>query len=153
MPEGIGWYRTSFNLALPTNSFSPLAVELDSLPNESNANSRAFIFINGWLVGQYDNQQGPQHQFYVPAGILNDHGANTIAIAEWALSPSGGGLGAVKLVSLGNQAGGVRSRWSTARPTRRGVWDPGGRAANAGRQLVEPAGRAGPVVQGDEHAG
>jgi beta-galactosidase GanA len=107
VPEGIGWYRTTFDLSLPTNGYSPVAVQLDSLPNASNANSRAFIFINGWLIGQYDNQLGPQHQFYVPAGILNDQGSNTIAIAEWALSPSGGGLGAVKLVSLGNQAGGV----------------------------------------------
>ena len=107
VPEGIGWYRTSFRLSLPPSSYSPVAVELDSLPNETNANSRAFIFVNGWLIGQYDNQQGPQHQFYIPAGILNDRGANTLAIAEWALSPSGGGLGTVKLVSVGDQAGGV----------------------------------------------
>jgi beta-galactosidase GanA len=107
VPEGIGWYRTTFRLSLPRASYSPVAVQLDSLPNASNANSRAFVFVNGWLVGQYDNQQGPQHQFYVPAGILADQGTNTIAVAEWALSPSGGGLGTVKLVSLGNQAGGV----------------------------------------------
>jgi hypothetical protein len=43
----------------------------------------------------------------VPAGILNPQGQNTLAIAAWALAPSGGGLGAVKLVSLGTQAGGV----------------------------------------------
>jgi beta-galactosidase GanA len=107
VPEGVGWYRTTFNLALPSPSYSPVAVQLDSLPNGANANSRAFIFINGWLIGQYDNQQGPQHQFYVPAGILNDQGSNTIAIAEWGLAADGGGLGSVKLVSLGNQAGGI----------------------------------------------
>jgi beta-galactosidase GanA len=107
VPEGVGWYRTTFNLAMASASYSPVAVQIDSLPNASNANSRAFIFINGWLIGQYDNQQGPQHQFYVPAGILNDQGSNTIAIAEWTLAPSGGGLGSVKLVSLGNQAGGI----------------------------------------------
>ncbi len=107
VPEGIGWYRTTFRLSLPQASYSPVAVQLDSLPNASNANSRAFIFLNGWLLGQYDNQQGPQHQFYLPAGILNDRGVNTLAIAEWALSPSGGGLGTVRLVSVGNQAGGV----------------------------------------------
>ncbi len=108
VPEGIGWYRTSFSLHVPADSYSPIAVNVASLPNASNADSRAFIFINGWLIGQYDNQLGPQHEFYVPAGILNEPGSNTIAIAEWALQPSGGGLGAVSLVSLGNQAGGLR---------------------------------------------
>jgi beta-galactosidase GanA len=143
VPEGIGWYRTTFNLALPTNSYSPLAVELDSLPNESNANSRAFIFINGWLIGQYDNQQGPQHQFYVPAGILNDHGANTIAIAEWALSPSGGGLGTAKLVSLGNQAGGVPISLVSSPPYSAAVYGTPAAgqptlAASSSSQLAEP---------------
>ncbi len=107
VPEGIGWYRTTFSLHVPVQTYSPIAVDLESLPSAPNADSRAFIFINGWLIGQYDNQLGPQHQFYVPAGILDQQGKNTIAIAEWALQPSGGGLGTVKLVSLGNQSGGV----------------------------------------------
>ncbi len=107
VPEGIGWYRTTFSLAVPRQSYTPIAVEIDSLPNGATADSRAFIFVNGWLVGQYDNLLGPQHQFYVPAGLLHEQGRNTIAIAEWALQPSGGGLGSVRLVALGNQAGGV----------------------------------------------
>jgi beta-glucosidase len=53
------------------------------------------------------NNVGPQHQFYVPAGILNDHGANTLAIAVWGLNAAGGGLDQVSLVAAGNQAGGV----------------------------------------------
>ena len=36
-------------------------------------------------MGQYDNKLGPQHQFYVPAGILNQDGNNTLAIAVWGL--------------------------------------------------------------------
>jgi beta-galactosidase GanA len=107
VPEGVGWYRTTFSLHVPRGSYVPIAVQLDSLPDGQTANSRAFIFVNGWLVGQYDNLLGPQHQFYVPAGILEDQGPNTIAIAEWGLQPSGGGLGRVRLVALGNQAGGV----------------------------------------------
>ncbi|MBV9804241.1 MAG: beta-galactosidase, partial [Solirubrobacterales bacterium] len=107
VPEGIGWYRTTFSLELPGRSYVPIAVALDSLPGGQTANSRAFIFVNGWLIGQYDNLLGPQHQFYVPAGILDEQGANTIAIAEWGLEPTGGGLGRVRLVALGDQAGGV----------------------------------------------
>ena len=124
VPEGIGWYRTSFVLAVPRQSYTPIAVEIDSLPNGANADSRAFIFVNGWLIGQYDNLLGPQHQFYVPDGILNERGRNTIAIAEWALQPSGGGLGSVRLLALGNQAGGV--------PVQR-VFSPGYSAAIYGR--------------------
>jgi beta-glucosidase len=63
--------------------------------------------VNGWLIGRYVNNVGPQHQFYVPAGILNDHGANTLAIAVWGLDGTGGGLDQVSLVAAGNQAGGV----------------------------------------------
>jgi len=143
VPEGIGWYRTSFSLSLPKAGYSPVAVELDSLPHQPNANSRAFIFVNGWLIGQYDSQQGPQHQFYVPVGILHDQGTNTIAIAEWALAPSGGGLGTVKLVSLGNQAGGVPIRQVESPPYSARVY---GRpsagqptlAASSSSQLAQP---------------
>ena len=63
--------------------------------------------MNGWLIGRYVNSVGPQHQFYVPAGILNDHGANTLAIAVWGLDAAGGGLDQVSLVAAGDQAGGV----------------------------------------------
>jgi Beta-galactosidase second all-beta domain len=61
-------------------------------------------------MGQYDNQLGPQHEFYVPAGILDQQGQNTIAIATWGPQPTGGGLGSVTLVSLGDQAGGVAAQ-------------------------------------------
>jgi beta-galactosidase len=143
MPEGIGWYRTTFRLSLPSTSYSPVAVQLDSPPNASNANSRAFIFINGWLIGQYDNQQGPQHQFYVPAGILNDQGSNTIAIGEWALSSTGGGLGTVKLVSVGNQAGGVPIALVDSPPYSASVYGPPSAgqptlAAFSSSELVQP---------------
>jgi beta-glucosidase len=76
-------------------------------PGAGTADYRAFIYVNGWLIGRYVNNVGPQHQFYVPAGILNDHGSNTLAIAVWGLNQAGGGLDSVKLVAEGNQAGGV----------------------------------------------
>jgi len=58
-------------------------------------------------MGQYDNQLGPQHRFYIPAGILNQNGTNTLAIAAWGLDQSGAGLDKVSLVALGDQSGGV----------------------------------------------
>jgi beta-galactosidase GanA len=108
VPAGIGWYRTSFSLHLPSSSYVPIDVQVGGPgPGAGTANYRAFIYVNGWLIGRYVNNEGPQHQFYVPAGILNDHGSNTLAIAVWGLDQAGGGLDDVSLVAAGNQAGGV----------------------------------------------
>src|SRR6202007_1536647 len=97
-----------FSLHLPSNSYVPIDVQVGGPgPAAGSANYRAFIYVNGWLIGRYVNNMGPQHQFYVPAGILNDHGANTLAIAVWGLDQAGGGLDSVSLVTAGNQAGGV----------------------------------------------
>jgi beta-galactosidase GanA len=111
VPPGVGWYRTHFTLGLPPGGYSPVAVQVGGPgPGAGSAAYRAFIFVNGWLIGRYVNNVGPQHQFYVPAGILNAHGPNTLAIAVWGLDAAGGGLGQVQLVSMGNQAGGVPVR-------------------------------------------
>jgi beta-galactosidase GanA len=108
VPAGIGWYRTTFSLHLPASSYVPIDVQVGGPgPGAGTANYRAFIYVNGWLIGRYVNNAGPQHQFYVPAGILNDDGPNTLAIASWGLDQAGGGLDAVSLVAAGNQAGGV----------------------------------------------
>jgi beta-galactosidase GanA len=107
VPPGIGWYRTAFSLSLPKDSYVPVDVQIGSASGTGTADYRAFIYVNGWLIGRYVNNVGPQHQFYVPAGILNDRGCNTLAIAVWGLDASGGGLDQVSLVAAGNQAGGV----------------------------------------------
>jgi hypothetical protein len=108
IPAGVGWYRTNFSLSLPPASYVPIDVQIGGAgPGAGTADYRAFIFVNGWLVGRYVNNVGPQHQFYVPAGILNEHGHNTLAIAVWGLSQAGGGLDQVSLVAAGNQAGGI----------------------------------------------
>jgi beta-galactosidase len=75
-------------------------------PTPAGPNYRAMIYINGWLIGRYIADLGPQYRFYVPSGILHDDGANTIAVAVWALG-TGGGLKSVSLLAAGDQAGGV----------------------------------------------
>lgn len=56
---------------------------------------------------------GPERTFPIPAGILNPHGVNTIAIAVWGEQGtaggigSSGGLGNVTLFEYGNFSGGV----------------------------------------------
>jgi len=108
LPAGVGWYRTTFSLNLPKSSYVPIDVQVGGPgPGASTANYRAFIVVNGWLIGQYENNVGPQHQFYVPAGILNQQGSNTLAIAAWGLDGPSGGLDNVSLVAAGNQSGGL----------------------------------------------
>jgi beta-galactosidase GanA len=106
VPAGVGWYRARFSLDV--SGYVPIDVQVGS--GIGTADYRAFIFVNGWLVGRYVNNTGPQTRFYVPAGILKDHGQNTLAIAVWSLDSSTGGLGAVSVVAAGDQAGGVAVR-------------------------------------------
>ena len=104
LPVGVGWYRTSFNLDLPENSDVPIGIQI----NDSTSSAyRALIFVNGWQMGIYVNNLGPQRIFPIPAGILNPNGENTIAIAVWGEQAGSGGLGTVTLFQYGNFSGGV----------------------------------------------
>ncbi|HJP79524.1 MAG TPA: beta-galactosidase [Pseudonocardiaceae bacterium] len=104
LPSGDGWYRDTFNLNLPAGSDIPLGLKIN---DSSGAAYRALIFVNGWQLGEYANDLGPQHVFSLPPGILHTNGQNTVAIAVWGLNGTSGGLGAVSLVPYGAYAGGV----------------------------------------------
>lgn len=95
---GVGWYRTTFKLDVPVGQDVPMALKISDDPSRPY---RALIFINGWQMGRYIDDVGPQHVFVLPAGILNPHGENTIAIASWSTGQDGG-LGEVSLVAAGN---------------------------------------------------
>jgi len=90
----IGWYRTTFDLNIPANLDAPMAVVLDKT---LNAPDKAILFVNGYLMGRYFPERGPQTRFFIPAGVLNTNGKNSIAIAVWRRSADTGGLGVVKL--------------------------------------------------------
>jgi Beta-galactosidase jelly roll domain len=99
-----GWYRTSFNLRLPENADVPIGIQINDTTSSAY---RALIFVNGWQMGIYVNNLGPQKIFPIPAGILNPNGENTVAIAVWGEQNGSGGLGAVTLFQYGNFSGGV----------------------------------------------
>lgn len=109
LSAGVSWYRTTFKLDFPKMSDVPLGL---SISDDASKNYRAYIYVNGWLVGQYINNLGPQHLFSLPSGILDPNGKNTVAIAVWALDDSSTGLGQVNLQQLGNYAGGVPVKMS-----------------------------------------
>ena len=73
----------------------------------STADYRALIFLNGWNMGQYIANVGPQHTFVIPNGVLNPDGQNTLAIAVTSDGGPGNGLEKVALTNLGTVRGGV----------------------------------------------
>jgi beta-galactosidase GanA len=105
---GTSWYRTTFDLDVPAADDASLGITIgDPSTPRSSANYRALLFVNGWDVGQYIANVGPQHTFVVPNGILNPHGQNILALAVTSDGGAGNGLEKVALTDLGTVRGGV----------------------------------------------
>jgi beta-galactosidase GanA len=102
---GIAWYRTTVRLDLPGGQDVPIGLRFTDDPSR---HYRVLIFVNGWNVGQYVNDVGPQRVFVLPQGILRHQGQNTIALAVWSDDASTGGLGRVDLEPLGNTTTSIR---------------------------------------------
>jgi beta-galactosidase GanA len=126
--SGTAWYRTTFDLHIPRADDASLGITIgDPSRPQSTADYRALIFVNGWNMGQYIADVGPQHTFVIPNGVLNPGGRNTLAIAVTSTGGSGNGLEKVALTNLGTVRGGVpvaidrAPNWSSStwgRPTR-----------------------------------
>ena len=80
-PAGTSWYRTAFQLNVPTADDASLGITIGDPSHPRSGGDRALLFVNGWNMGQYIGNVGPQHTFVVPNGVLNPKGQNTIAIA------------------------------------------------------------------------
>ena len=104
---GIAWYRTKVRLRLPRDQDVPVGLRFGDDPGR---HYRALIFVNGWNVGQYVNDVGPQRVFVLPQGILRHRGTNTLALAVWSDDATTGGLGDLRLEALGNTATAIRVR-------------------------------------------
>ena len=112
---GVAWYRTTARLDLPAGQDVPVGLRFTDDPAR---HYRVLIFVNGWNVGQYVNDLGPQHVFVLPQGILRHDGDNTIALAVWSYDGSTGGLGQVDLVAMANHATAARIGDVTSPPWR-----------------------------------
>ncbi|HEY3774606.1 MAG TPA: beta-galactosidase [Solirubrobacteraceae bacterium] len=112
VPPGVGWYRTTFSLHVPHGVWAPIGLTLTPPAGPAAAaggqNFQALIYLNGWLIGRYINNLGPQKTFYLPAGLLRQNGTNTLAIAEWSLAGGAGGLGSVTLSPYEVLRGGIK---------------------------------------------
>lgn len=102
---GVAWYRSTFPLSLPAGRDVSVGLTVTDDPTRAY---RALLFLNGWNVGQYINDVGPQHTFVLPAGLLRANGTNTLAIAVTSPGTASGGLGTVALTVLGNATSSLR---------------------------------------------
>ncbi|MYW18884.1 beta-galactosidase, partial [Streptomyces sp. SID2955] len=102
--QGVTWYRTTFRLSVPADVDASVGLTLDDDPYRAY---RAQIFLNGWNLGQYINDVGPQHTFVLPNGILRTRGANTLALAVLSEFTTLSGPGSARLTLLGRASGGV----------------------------------------------
>ncbi|KAF5362341.1 hypothetical protein D9756_002224 [Leucocoprinus leucothites] len=96
---GINFYRTTFDLNIPDGVDMPIRLSLT--PSDVSSNFRAQIYLNGWQVGKYINNIGPQTLYVLPAGILRRHSTNTLAISLWSLNGSGAKIAGLQLISDG----------------------------------------------------
>ncbi|BCJ37096.1 beta-galactosidase [Actinocatenispora thailandica] len=133
---GTTWYRTQVSLDVPADDDASIGLTLgdpDTAP--SDANYRALIYVNGWNIGQYIADVGPQHTFPVPNGVLNPHGDNTIALAVTSNGGAGNGPEKVTLTDLGTVRGGVKVHQNHAPDWSASVY---GRATLPSRASVTP---------------
>jgi len=102
--QGVVWYRTVFRPAVDPGTDASIGLTFTDDPARAY---RVQIFLNGWNMGQYINDVGPQHTFVLPNGVLDTRGANTLALAVLADGTTPSGPGRVELTLLGRAAGGV----------------------------------------------
>jgi beta-galactosidase GanA len=102
--QGVAWYRTDFRLTVDPGVDASIGLTLTDDPARAY---RVQIFLNGWNMGQYINDVGPQHTFVLPNGVLRTRGLNTLALAVLSDGTTPAGPGQVKLTLLGSAAGGV----------------------------------------------
>jgi beta-galactosidase GanA len=105
---GTSWYRTQFALSVPAGVDASLGLTIgDPAVARSGGNYRVLVFLNGWNLGQYIGNVGPQHTFVLPNGILDPRGNNTLALAVTSNGGSGDRLEKVSLTDLGTTLGGA----------------------------------------------
>jgi len=95
--QPVGWYRSRFGLQTPSDARVSLGLTLPAVGD------KATIWLNGWLIGRYWEQRGPQHTFYLPQGILKTRGENVLAIAVWNRGADGGLNSRPLLMNYGSQ--------------------------------------------------
>jgi beta-galactosidase GanA len=98
---GVTWFRTGFRLDLPKGQDTAAALRFGG---DIPQGGRVMFFLNGWNLGLYGADIGPQADFTLPAGLLRQHGENTLALAVIAEKDTS--IGSPSLIDEGTQRGG-----------------------------------------------
>ncbi|MEU4239797.1 beta-galactosidase [Actinoplanes sp. NPDC026619] len=98
---GTSWYRTAFDLRIPAELDASIGLTIgDPSVPRSGGHYRVLVFLNGWNLGQYIADVGPQHTFALPNGVLDPHGHNTLALAVTSDGGAADTLEGVKLTAV-----------------------------------------------------
>ncbi|RUP52310.1 beta galactosidase [Jimgerdemannia flammicorona] len=102
---GVAWFRTTFNLNIPSGHDVPLAFRFT---DDKSKEYRAIFYVNGWQFGKYANALGPQTVFPVPEGIIKHNGQNTVAIGVISFNANSSELANFNIEILGAYCGGIK---------------------------------------------
>ena len=110
LQPGVTWYRTNFDLNVPQGQDASIALAFGDIDKpRSDTAYRVLIFVNGWHMGQFIANVGPQRVFTLPEGVLNARGHNSIALAVSTDGAPGNVLEDVRLITQRNVRGGVQT--------------------------------------------
>ncbi|KAJ6467728.1 glycoside hydrolase superfamily [Mycena sanguinolenta] len=91
---GVRYFRTTFDLNVPDGYDVKMTF---NFPPYGEGSYRAFLYVNGWNMGRYVANLGPQSRFPVQEGILDYKGPNTVVLAVWATSDDGAKISSFEL--------------------------------------------------------
>lgn len=84
------FYRTTFSLDVPKDADLGLTF---SFKKKGGRRFRAQLYVNGWQMGKYVNNLGPQREFPVHDGVVNLRGKNEVGVSVWDMGEEDEGEG------------------------------------------------------------
>ncbi|KAH9815868.1 family 35 glycoside hydrolase [Melampsora americana] len=91
---GIGFYHTEIDLDLPRGYDMMISLNFGQVFDQGNqevgkGRYRVEFWVNGWHMGRYVSDLGPQFRFPIHEGILNFQGSNELGLTLWAMDRQG----------------------------------------------------------------
>ncbi len=88
----IVWHRAVFDPAIPDEVEVPLFLRVENTPR------KAYLYLNGRMIGRTGQLGGGSGRFWLPEGILKRREENAVMIVQWTRGANPG-LGRVRLES------------------------------------------------------
>lgn len=91
---GIGFYHTQIDLDLSKGYDMMISLNFGKVFSQGNqevgkGTYRVEFWVNGWHMGRYVSDLGPQFRFPIHEGILNFQGTNELGLTLWAMDRQG----------------------------------------------------------------